>query len=212
MPSLIYGCNPAISGIAALTNNACKHPGRAVKLAFVEITGSAPFTTSATPSTDITLQSVWTTKLALSTNLRVVLTPELENFDLPPTAARVIDTQNARRMPRKANGDPITVTGMLAGITAADVTQIRALFQLSNRFGLPSKLAMLIMYENNMVRTVKATTNYFGIPVYAAEVSDPYSNQDNDYDMANFSFMLPYGWSVGSELTDIAFSPFDLIQ
>lgn len=212
MSSLIYACSPTIATVASLTQNICKHPGKEVKLAFMQILGAADFTTSATPGTDITLQSVWTAKLALTTTSRIVLTPELENFAIPATEARAVETQSARRMSRLANGSAIAVPFRLDSITAADVAELRKLFALSNRFGQPSKLAFMPMYENNMVRAKKSTTNYFGIPIYSAQVSDPIKSIEDDWDYVTGSFMLPYGWSEGTELVDIAFSPFDLLQ
>lgn len=212
MASLLYNCNPTIAGVAAITQNNCKHPGKEVKLAFMQITGTADFTTSATALTDIALQSVWATRLALTTNRRIVITPELENFAIPATEARVIETQSARRMGRLANGAPVSVPFRLDSITAADIAEIRELFALANRFGQPTKLAFMPMYENNMVRAKKADTDYFGIPVYSAQISDPIKSIEDDWDYATGSFMLPYGWSVGTELVDISFSPFDLLQ
>lgn len=212
MSSLIYNCSPTIATVASLTQNICKHPGKEVKLAFMQILGTADFTTSATAETDIALQSVWTARLALTTTSRIVITPELENFAIPATEARVVDTQSARRMGRLANGVAVSVPFRLDSVTAADIAEIRKIFALSNRFGQPTKLAFMPMYENNMVRAKKSSANYFGIPIYSAQISDPIKSIEDDWDYATGSFMLPYGWSVGTELVDIAFSPFDLLQ
>jgi hypothetical protein len=153
----------------------------------------------------------WIDLLDANDETKIVITPIVENFVVPPTNAILEgggggnDTLDG--MPFAHDGEPARAEGMMRSISAA-IRRAMKKIQCSQTLDRPV-VVYLFNTAKKKVAAMQASdgTGYQGIPAYAFFTGDPGSEGNNQSDKTPIGFSLPYGWADYRKIVNVDFDP-----
>ncbi len=189
----LFVCPPptAIAQPAAIT---CPfNLNQTVKMALQRIQASAPFANEEAIQT----QSNWTTLKAATDSTKIITTPFLTNFIIPPSEANKAggnDNSTVFGMPRLNGGNHVTVTFEIHNAPNDVLATLRA---LSKESAIQAGFTNLSGYFFDEFGNVASNSNFSGIKIYNWFIGDNGSQGKNSPTMAMGSFDMEFGWSEG---------------
>lgn len=185
---------PAPTAIAQPSAITCPFNfNQVVKLALQRVQASAPFANEAAIQT----QSNWTSLKAASAGTKIVTTPYLTNFVIPPSEANKAggnDNTTIFGMPRLNGGNAVSVTFEIHSAPNSVLTTLRTLTKES---ALQPGFTNLTAFMFDEFGNIISTSDFNGIKIYNWFIGDPGSAGKNAPNIAMGSFDLEFGWSEG---------------
>lgn len=189
----LFVCPPP-TAIAQPTAITCPFNfNQTVKMALQRVQASSPFANEEAIQT----QSNWTTLLAAIDSTKIITTPFLTNFIIPPSEANKAggnDNTTIFGMPRLNGGNIVTVTAEIHNAPNAVLATLRA---LSKESAIQPGFSNLTGFFFDEFGNIASKSDFSGIKIYNFFVGDNGSQGKNSPTMAMVSFDLEFGWSEG---------------
>jgi hypothetical protein len=207
---MLFNCPPP-ANLSAITPTNCPIKfGQIQKLAFGRLNPTEPRFDATT--SQITAQAIWTALVAASDDSKLVISPYVSGFSIPPTEPVKQggnDNTTINGLSELMGGQMVLVPFMLKNVSAETAKTLRAIAtETMLQPGETNIGAYFLAEGNNVIYDAGGETDKFlPFPIYNLFIPDVASEGYNTNNTYNCSFEMPFGWSEYFKVVKADFNP-----